>query len=206
MIIQEKADKILHLFKENYPELRTALHFRNPFELLIAVMLSAQCTDKRVNIVTPSLFAKYPDPELMAEADIEDLKNLIRSTGFFNNKAKNIKNTSIKLVEEYNCEVPSNMEDLVSLPGVARKTANVVLSAGFQINEGMAIDTHVIRLSRQLGLTKNSDPVKIEKDLTTLFPQEEWGYIGLALIEYGRNISPARGKRKKGFLDPYFIE
>lgn len=189
---KEKAEFVLSELKKYYKDLKPSLIHKNAFELLISVILSAQCTDARVNIVTPNLFAHYPTPKSLADADIENIKEIIRSTGFFNNKAKNIKACSAMIVNDFGGEVPNTMKDLIKLPGVARKTANVVLGVWFGINEGIAVDTHVKRISKVLGLTNESDPEKIEQDLMKLFPKEEWYYVTLGLIQYGRDFCTAR--------------
>lgn len=178
--------------KNHYPQVKCALNHQSAFQLLVATILSAQCTDVRVNMVTPELFKNYPTPEKMAVAEIEHLKEFIRSTGFYNNKAKNILGAAQKIVSEFGGEVPDNMQDLLKLPGVARKTANVVLSEWYGKNEGFVVDTHVKRLGNLLGLTSETNPVKVEQDLMQLFPQAEWGYMSLALIQYGRDFCSAR--------------
>ncbi len=155
-------------------------------------MLSAQCTDERVNKVTPDLFKRFPDAEAIANADLEELENLIRSTGFYRNKAKNIKAACTSLVEHYQGKVPQRMEQLVELPGVARKTANVVLAHGFGVNMGVTVDTHVKRLSQRLGLTEHNDPVRIERDLMKLIPQPDWENWSIRLIYHGREVCKAR--------------
>lgn len=178
-----------------YPDARCALSHRNAFELLVATILSAQCTDKRVNLVTPALFARYPDPHALAAAKQEDVEALIRSAGFFRSKASNLIAMAAALVEGYGGEVPRSMEALVQLPGVGRKTANVVLGNAFSLNEGIVVDTHVTRLSRRLGLTEHDDPVKIEKALLPLFARERWTMLSHLLIEHGRRICDARKPR-----------
>ncbi len=177
--------------KKIYPEAKIALAHSKPLELLIAVMLSAQCTDKRVNIVTKELFKKYKTADEYADADIDELKEIIRSTGFYNSKAKNIINTCKIIVEKHQGHVPETMEALTALPGVARKTANIVLSNAFGKNEGIAVDTHVKRISFRLGLTKNKDPVKIEKDLMEQLPKELWNRYTYVIIEHGRTVCKA---------------
>jgi len=174
-----------------YPTAQCALKHTNPRELLIATILSAQCTDKRVNLVTPGLFKKYPTAQAFADADLEELKNDIRSTGFFNNKAKAIKATMQSVVEKFGGEVPGTMDELLQLEGVGRKTANVVLGNAFGV-PGVVVDTHVKRLTNLLGLTKNSDPEKIEQDLMRQFPKEQWTMLGHLLIEHGRQVCIAR--------------
>jgi len=174
-----------------YPTAHCALSYTNPRELLIATILSAQCTDKRVNLVTPGLFQKYPTARAFAKADLEELKNDIRSTGFFNNKAKAIKAAMQSVVEKFGGEVPGTMDELLQLEGVGRKTANVVLGNAFGV-PGVVVDTHVKRLTNLLGLTKNSDPEKIEQDLMRQFPKEQWTMLGHLLIEHGRQVCIAR--------------
>jgi endonuclease-3 len=184
--------KIIDLLEKDYPAAKTALHYTKPLEMLIATILSAQCTDKRVNIVTKSLFKKYRTTEDYANADLAELEEDIRSTGFYRNKAKNIKNTGRLLVEKYNSQVPRTMKELVELPGVARKTANIVLSNAYGIVVGIAVDTHVRRLSQRLGLTENKDPNKIEADLMQNIPKSQWKRITDLLIFHGRNVCTAR--------------
>src|SRR5690606_19285016 len=165
----EKALEVYARLKKLYPDAHCELTHSNPFELLIATILSAQCTDVRVNMVTPSLFKKYPTPQKMAKASIEEIAEVIKSINFFNNKAKSLKNCAVSLIEDFNGEVPRTIEELSSLAGVGRKTANVVLGNAFNINHGIVVDTHVKRTTNLLGLTKQSDPVKIEQDLMKLF-------------------------------------
>lgn len=186
-----KAKEILKALKKEYPSASTALKFKNPFELLIATILSAQCTDERVNKVTPVLFKKYPTPQKLANAKLTDVENIIRSTGFFRQKAKSIVNASKMIVEKYGGKVPDSMEELTKLPGVARKTANVVLGEAFGIASGVVVDTHVRRVSYRIGLTENKDPLKQERDLMKIFPSSEWIYAGMALILHGRKYCKA---------------
>ncbi len=186
------AEEILVLLKSLYPHATCSLNYETPVQLLVATMLSAQCTDERVNQVTPALFARFPDAHSLANADLEELEQLVRSTGFYRNKARNIRAACEKLVAEFDGEVPKQMELLVKLPGVARKTANVVLAHGYGIIQGVTVDTHVKRLSRRLGLTTATDPVKIEKDLMELLPQPEWENWSIRLIYHGRAICQAR--------------
>jgi len=190
---KERALKIFNELLEYYPNPHCELNHRNPFELLIATILSAQCTDVRVNKVTPELFKAYPTPETMAEAPLEELEELVRTTGFYRNKALSLKETSKTLVEDFNGEVPQTMDELLTLRGAARKTANVVLGNAFNINEGVVVDTHVKRISNRLGFTKekkNTD--KIERDLMALFPRELWTDLSHLLIFHGRNACKAR--------------
>lgn len=187
------ARELLEELYKHYPNPHCALNFRNPFELLIATILSAQTTDEQVNNVTPELFDVYPTPEAMAEAPIQELEELVRSTGFYRNKAKALKRSSKIIVEEYDGEVPQTMEDLLELRGVARKTANVVLGNAFATNVGVVVDTHVRRLSNRFALTdeeKNTD--KIERDLMALFPREHWTNLSHLMIQHGRNACKAR--------------
>lgn len=188
-----RAREILDSLYEHYPEARCALDHHNAFELLVATILSAQCTDVRVNKVTPDLFEAYPTPEAMAEAPLQELEELVRSTGFYRNKSKALKRSSKAIVEEHGGEVPDSMDDLLELYGVARKTANVVLGNAFGINAGVVVDTHVRRISNRLGLTdheKNTD--KIERDLMALFPREHWTMLSHLMIHHGRNACKAR--------------
>ncbi|MBC6418294.1 MAG: endonuclease III [Prochloron sp. SP5CPC1] len=180
------------LLKKLYPHATCSLNYQTPVQLLVATMLSAQCTDERVNQVTPALFARFPDAHSLANANLEELEQLVRSTGFYRNKARNIRAACQKLVAEFDGEVPKQMELLIQLPGVARKTANVVLAHGYGIIQGVTVDTHVKRLSRRLGLTTATDPVKIEKDLMELLPQPEWENWSIRLIYHGRAICQAR--------------
>jgi endonuclease III len=183
---------ILEKLDEAYPTATCALKHGNPFQLLIATILSAQCTDERVNIVTAELFPKYPDAKAFAYANPAEIEKEIRSTGFFRNKTKSIIGASKKIVEEFHGEVPQTMEELLTLPGVARKTANVVLGTGFGIASGVVVDTHVQRLSGRLDLTKHTDPKKIEKDLMQVIPQERWISFSHQLIWHGRRVCQAR--------------
>ena len=191
-MVDEKVNKIILLLKKEYPDVKISLNYSNPFDLLIATILSAQCTDIRVNEVTKTLFRKYRTPQDYLRTTQEDLEKDIYSTGFYKNKAKNIKKLSEILINDFNSKVPDNMDDLTTLPGVARKTANVVLSVAFGKNEGIAVDTHVKRLSSRLGLTMNNDPDKIEKDLVSKVSKKEWGIFTLLLIQHGRKICTAK--------------
>jgi len=184
--------EIMRLLEKEWPDAKIALHYSSPLELLIATILSAQCTDKRVNIVTKSLFKKYTKAEDYANARLEELEKDIKPTGFYRNKAKNIKTACKILVEKFNSEVPRTMEDIVSLPGVARKTANIVLANAYGVIEGIAVDTHVRRLAKRLGLTENDDPNKIEKDLMAIVPKDKWLRITDLLIFHGRYVCIAR--------------
>lgn len=199
MTKEEKVKEVIKRLEKLYPNPQTALHHKNPFELLVATILSAQCTDKLVNTVTPSLFEKYPTPEKMAKASVEEVDEMIKKVTFHNNKAKNIKATSEIIVERYHGKVPDTMEELDALPGVARKTANVVLGDAFGKSEGIVVDTHVRRLANRLGLTDQQDPVKIEQDLMQIVPKDYWIKFPHFLILYGREYAPA--KPKKGVED-----
>ncbi len=190
---KERALEILNELYKYYPNPHCELDHRNPFELLIATILSAQCTDVRVNKTTPALFETYPTPELMKDAPLEELEELVRSTGFYRNKAKSLKETSRILVEEFDGEVPQNMKDLLKLRGAARKTANVVLGNAYGINVGVVVDTHVKRFSNRFGLTKEKKNTnKIEKDLMALFPRESWTDLSHLMIHHGRGPCKAR--------------
>ncbi len=186
-----RADKIRKILQKLYPEVKTQLLHRNPFELLVATILSAQCTDKQVNQVTPALFKRFRTPAEFARAPLGAIERLIRPTGFFHNKAKNIKNCAKALLEKHNGGIPQTIEELVKLPGVGRKTANVVLGAAFGI-PGIVVDTHVARISNRLGLTASKNPVKIERDLMDLIPRRSWNDLCLRLIFFGRSICTAR--------------
>jgi endonuclease-3 len=187
-----RIEAILRVLDELYPDAHCELDFKGPFQLLIATILSAQCTDKRVNMVTPVLFKRYPDPESMAVADPRELEKIIQSTGFFRNKAKSILGASRLICEDFGGKVPKEMEELLTLPGVARKTANVVLGSAFGKNEGVVVDTHIGRLSQRLKLTRHTEPVKIERDLMEKIPREKWTKFGHQLIWHGRRVCFAR--------------
>lgn len=184
--------KIIALLKRAYGDPKTALDFKTPHELLVATILSAQCTDKRVNSVTKELFRKYKKVSDYAKADVDEFEKDIRSTGFYRNKAKNIINSAKIIVEKFGSKVPDTMEELITLPGVARKTANIVLTEAYGKVEGIAVDTHVLRLSLRLGLSQNSNAEKVEKDLMKIAPIEEWGKVSNLLIMHGRNVCFAR--------------
>jgi endonuclease III len=183
---------ILQKLDEAYPAVSCALNHESPFQLLVSTILSAQCTDERVNQVTPTLFPKYPDPKAFAYANPKELEQDIRPTGFFRNKTKSIMGASKKIIEQFRGEVPKTMDELLTLPGVARKTANVVLGTAFGIASGIVVDTHVQRLSERLDLTKNTDPKKIEQDLIKIIPQERWIHFSHQLIWHGRLVCQAR--------------
>jgi endonuclease-3 len=189
---RQRAIEVLIILKRLYPDATCSLTYQTPVQLLVATILSAQCTDERVNLVTPALFARFPDAPSLATADREELETLIRSTGFYRNKAKNIQGACQKIVAQFDGEVPKQMEKLLSLPGVARKTANVVLAHAYGIIQGVTVDTHVKRLSGRLGLTEESDPVKIERDLMRLLPQPEWENYSIRIIYHGRAVCNAR--------------
>jgi endonuclease-3 len=187
-----RTAEIIRILDATYPNVECALHHRNAWELLVATILSAQCTDKRVNEVTPGLFAKYPTIRDFAAVRQEVLAADIRSTGFFNNKAKSVIGAANKILNDFGGEVPKTLEELVTVPGAARKTANVVLGTAFGIASGVVVDTHVQRIANRLGLTKNSDPVKIEQDLMKIVPRDHWILFSHQLIHFGRGICVAR--------------
>ncbi len=186
------ADEIRTRLKQHYPKAKIALNYSNPMELLVATILSAQSTDVMVNKVTASLFKKYPTVKSFANANLQEFEQDVKSTGFYHNKAKNIVNSAKLITEQFGGKVPSTMEELVTLPGVARKTANIVLYNAYGVIDGIAVDTHVRRLSQRLGLTKNEDPEKIEQDLMKLVPKSEWGHFSYLLIDHGRAICTAK--------------
>lgn len=189
---RQRALEVLVRLKRLYPDATCSLNYETPVQLLVATILSAQCTDERVNKVTPALFARFPDAAAMAAADPEELESLVRSTGFYRNKAKNIQGACRKIMSDFGGKVPQRMEELLTLPGVARKTANVVMAHAFGINEGVTVDTHVKRLSGRLGFTKHTDPIKIERDLMKLLPQPDWENWSIRLIYHGRAVCMAR--------------
>jgi endonuclease-3 len=189
------ALEILARLKREYPDAHCELDFETPLQLLVATILSAQCTDKRVNMVTPQLFLTFPSAQDLADAKPEELEDLIRSTGFFRNKTKSLLGMSAAVVERHDGEVPRTMEELVELPGVGRKTANVVLGNAFATNEGVVVDTHVGRLAVRLGLTNETDPVKVEQALMKLFPRDDWALLAHLLIFHGRRVCIARAPR-----------
>ncbi|MGB9643177.1 MAG: endonuclease III [Candidatus Ratteibacteria bacterium] len=188
----EKINNLLKILEKEYPETKTALNFQTPFQLLVATILSAQTTDTQVNKIIPKLFEKFPTPRDFCRADLKEIQSLVSSVNFYKNKAKNIKLAAEKIVKEFGGEVPDTMENLLKLPGVARKTANVVLNQAFGKNQGIVVDTHVRRVSQRLGLTKNTDPVKIEQDLMKIIPQEQWGSFSFRLVQHGRKICTAK--------------
>ena len=189
---QEKVNKIIKILDKEYGDVDIALNFSNVFELMVATILSAQCTDKRVNIVTSTLFKKYKTVKDYANADLKEFENDIKSTGFYRNKAKNIIETANIVLNKFDGVVPKTMEELTTLKGVARKTANIVLGSGYGINVGIAVDTHVIRLTNLIGLSKNSDPKKIEQDLMKIIPKKYWKNISFMIQTLGRRVCIAR--------------
>jgi len=189
---KQRAAKIIELLKTQYPNAKTALNYTTPLELLVATMLSAQTTDTRVNIVTQTLFKKYHTAEDYANVDLKQLEEDIRSTGFYHNKARNLKGCCRLLVEKFHGQVPKTMNELLELPGVARKTANIVLYYAYGITAGIAVDTHVLRLSQRLGLTANSEQNKVEFDLMTIVPREKWMPLTDLLIYHGRQVCDAK--------------
>jgi endonuclease-3 len=190
--LKQRSLEILIRLKRLYPEAPCTLNYETPVQLLVATILSAQCTDDRVNLVTPALFERFPDAVALANADLEELESLVRSTGFYRNKSKNIKGACQAIVNKFNNQVPQRMEMLLELPGVARKTANVVLAHAFGINMGVTVDTHVKRLSQRLGLTEHTDPIRIERDLMVLLPQPDWENWSIRLVYHGRAVCNAR--------------
>lgn len=189
------AAEIYARLSRRYPNAHCALDFSSPFQLLVATILSAQCTDKRVNLVTPTLFARYTTPEALSEGNPDEVEGLIRSTGFFRSKTKSLIGMATAIVKRHEGRVPEAMSDLVELPGVGRKTANVVLGNAFGANVGVVVDTHVGRVSRRLGMTREEDPVKVEQDLMALFSREQWTMLAHLFIEHGRGTCVARKPR-----------
>jgi endonuclease-3 len=187
-----RAAKILDILEQAHPEATCALHYRNPYELVIAVILSAQCTDERVNMVTPALFRRYPGPESLARARMSEVEDIIRSTGFFRAKARSIVGCAKALAGEHGGQVPRTLDALVTLPGIGRKTANVVLGHAFDVAEGIAVDTHVLRVSNRLGIARSDDPIVVEQQLMGLIPQERWTRTTDLLIFHGRKVCIAR--------------
>lgn len=190
-LTKQRITKITGILRRTYPDVKTALRHKNPVQLLVATILSAQCTDERVNRVTPTLFKKLPTAKDFAEVSLSDLEGMIRSTGFYRNKAKSIKACCVALVERHGGKVPDNIEDLVKLPGIGRKTANVILGSAFGI-PGIVVDTHVKRVSQRIGFTKKSDPVRIEFDLMALIPKKDWIAFSHQMIWHGRALCQAR--------------
>jgi endonuclease-3 len=191
----ERIAAILERLAEAYPSAECALHHRNAWELMVATILSAQCTDARVNMVTPGLFKKFPTPTDFAHAPLVEIEEQIRSTGFYHNKAKSLNGAARRLIAEYSGKVPETMEELLTLPGVARKTANVVLGVAFHKAVGVVVDTHVLRLSRRLELTKATEPIQVEKDLMEIIPQDHWIAFSHEMIHHGRQVCIARKPR-----------
>lgn len=189
---KKRVPEIIKILRKTYPQSRTALSYETPLQILIATILSAQCTDKKVNEITPMLFSKYRNAEEFAAADPLELEAEIRPTGFYRNKTKSILGACQKITQEFGGQVPDNMTDLITLPGVARKTANIVLSSGYNKAEGIAVDTHVKRLSGRMGLSRNTDPDKIEQDLLKIVPQSAWLDFNYLLVNHGRALCPAR--------------
>jgi endonuclease-3 len=192
---RERAAEVISRLRAEYPDAKCSLDHRNPYELLVATILSAQCTDERVNMVTPALFRRYPTPAELAEARPEELEELIRSTGFFRNKTKSLLGMANAVVDAHRGSIPEDMTSLTALPGVGRKTANVVIGNAFQRNEGVVVDTHVTRLAQRLGFTRESDPVKIEQDLVRIVPQPDWTDVSHLLIYHGRAVCKAAKPR-----------
>jgi endonuclease-3 len=190
--VEERAPHVIRRLSEAYPDAHVALEFSDPLECLVATILSAQCTDERVNIVTKTLFKKYRRPQDYLEVPDSELANDIRSTGFFNQKTKSIRGACARIIEAYEGQVPDSMAELITLPGVARKTANIVLGNSYGVVDGIAVDTHVRRLANRLGFSEHSDPDKIEQDLMRLIPKEQWFYFSYVLIDHGRAICQAK--------------
>ncbi len=190
--LKERADAVYRILEEEYPDAHCALDHRNPYELTVATILSAQCTDERVNMVTPELFRRFPAPEDLAGARQEEVEEIVHSTGFFRNKARNLIGMAEAVVERHEGHIPRTLKDLVKLPGIGRKTANVVLGNAFDIDEGVVVDTHVKRISKRLGFTRETSPVKVERDLMKLFPRERWTMLAHLMIFHGRAICDAR--------------
>jgi endonuclease III len=189
---KRRIARLIDGLEELYPEAHCELDYQTPFQLLVAVILSAQCTDKRVNLVTPSLFKRFPNAAAMAVADAGELETLIKSTGFYRNKTKSILGAARTIMEEFDGKVPQEMDELLTLPGVARKTANVILGTAFGKNEGFVVDTHIGRLANRLRLSRETDPVKVERDLCKKLPREKWTHLGHQLIWHGRRVCFAR--------------
>ncbi len=203
-VMQNKVEAILRSLDELYPAAKCSLDFRNPLELLVATVLSAQCTDERVNQVTPKLFSKYPTARAYAQAPLEELENDIRSTGFYHNKAKSIKAACQILDDRFGGDIPADLDALVQLPGIGRKTANVILGNAYQI-PGIVVDTHVGRVAQRLGLTAQKDPEKIEQDLMALIPKERWITFSHQLIQHGRQLCQAQEAKVRGLPAPALL-
>jgi len=191
-LLAERANKILDILEQAHPEATCALHYKNPYELVMATILSAQCTDERVNMVTPTLFARYPTPKALAGARPEDVEEIIRSTGFYRAKTKSLLGNARALVADHGGEVPRSMAEMVKLPGVGRKTASVVLGHVYDIAEGIAVDTHVLRVSNRLGIARGDDPIEVERQLMAIIPKERWTRTTDLIIFHGRKICDAR--------------
>ena len=191
-LLAERANKILDILEQAHPEATCALHYKNPYELVMATILSAQCTDERVNMVTPTLFARYPTPNALAGARPEDVEEIIRSTGFYRAKTKSLLGNARALVADHGGEVPRSMAEMVKLPGVGRKTASVVLGHVYDIAEGIAVDTHVLRVSNRLGIARGDDPIEVERQLMAIIPKERWTRTTDLIIFHGRKICDAR--------------
>jgi endonuclease-3 len=205
MLTPAATRQIIALLDQAYPQARCSLDFRNPYELLVATVLSAQCTDERVNLTTPALFARYPDPAALAQADLAELEAFIRPTGFYHNKARNLLAAARMLVDRFQGQVPARLEDLILLPGAARKTANVVLGAAFG-QPAVVVDTHVKRLAQRLGWTTQTNPDKIERDLQAAWPRERWTRLGHQLIAHGRAVCQDRRPRcGRCLLEPHCL-
>ncbi len=192
---ENRVKDVIEILQDRYPHSRTALHYETPFQILVATILSAQSTDKKVNEITPILFEKFPNAEQLAEAPRDKIEGIIKPTGFFRNKAKSIQGAARKIRDDYGGEVPAVMEELLTLPGVARKTANIVLSSAYQKAVGIAVDTHVKRLSRRLGFTGENNPDKIERDLMVIVPEGDWLHFNYILVNFGRDICRAKKPR-----------
>ena len=194
--LNQRSIAILKLLEHHYPQFRGGLtHYSSAFQLLVAAILSGQSTDKQVNAITPKLFEEFPDPKSLSSASLSEIETIISKVGLYKNKARFLQNLSKKLVEDYNSNVPTSLEELIKLPGVGRKTANVLLNDWFAIHEGIAVDTHVKRISFRLGFTKQTNPIQIEKDLMKIIPKEKWGRITHLLISHGRTICKAQNPK-----------
>lgn len=191
----KEAIEIIEILKKTYPDAKCSLDFETPFQIMVAVMLSAQCTDDRVNKITPALFEKYPTPEKMAKAEIEDIEAMVKSCGFYRNKSKNIWNASKLLVEKYNSVLPEDINELEQFPGVGRKSANVIMLEAFNNPQGIAVDTHVKRISNRIGLSSQAEPQKIEKDLLKVFPKEYLRDVNHTFIWFGRDVCNSRSPK-----------
>jgi endonuclease-3 len=193
-----RAAALYEALLDAYPDAHCALNYADPYQLAVATILSAQCTDERVNLVTPALFRRFPTAQALAAAEPEEVESLIHSTGFFRNKARNLIGMAISVTERHGGELPRTMEELTRLPGIGRKTANVILGNAFGLNEGVVVDTHVSRLAGRMGFTSHSDPVRIERDLAELFPRESWTLFSHLMISHGRTVCTARRPHCEG--------